>query len=187
MTTPTPETFDLNGWLSDSAPPQASATVYGRGDLAPRIQELGRTIDSLRGTEVTDGEPELRALESERDELLRIFGDARLVVHVQSISPRRLEELRAIADKEEPVVGERGTEKYMASMRANSRRLGLHIFSNAIVRIQAGLGEPQDVAFTPDDVAALEDRLGPGQWEAVNAAYEDVQQRQFTPDADFLR
>lgn len=187
MTTHTPETFDLNSWLSDSASPRSTATVYGRGDLAPRIQELGRTIDALRGSETTDADPELRALESERDELLRIFGDSRLIVHVQSVSPRRMEELRAIADKEEPVAGERGTEKYQASMRANSRRMGMHIFANAIVRIQAGLGEPQDVAFAPEDVAALEDRLGPGQWEAVNAAFEDVQQRRFTPDADFLR
>ena len=34
------EPFDLDAWLTDAAPPQRSVTVYGRGDLIAKLEDL---------------------------------------------------------------------------------------------------------------------------------------------------
>ena len=186
MTEQTPETFDINGWLDGSAQPRNSAIVYGRADVVAKIQDTKRRLDLLNSVEDTEVNPERAKLTRQLGALHETFAASRLIVHVQAIDAETLDQHRITADEEVPETGAPGSREFRTSRRKNSRRFMSLVFADAIVSVQAGDQEPQDVHLAPEDVLALEKKIGPGQWEAINQAYAVVQQNALNPDADFL-
>ena len=84
--TETPETFDLDAWLSGASRPQRSVRIYQRGDMLAELDELGREIELAEAADdaersLTDASP--AALRQKYAELSEQFAASCLDVRVQ--------------------------------------------------------------------------------------------------------
>ena len=100
MTTPDPETFSLEEWLSvgDAGRAQETVTVYNdlslfeeAKDLAARIREIGE-MEQEEDLALTE-KSTISKLEEEQEELTRRIKDSRAEITVTSLSDQEVEDL----------------------------------------------------------------------------------------------
>jgi hypothetical protein len=180
MTELTPATFDVEGWLTDAALPEESATVYKRPDVVSELSDLKRRISiesRANDVEQSAASKSSRALEKEYGTLLRTFSDSALTVYVRALSPDELKDLRAAHDER---------TKGMDSKAANAE-FGFDLLAAAITHVKPAGGERLPAQFTPAKVKAMEEAIGSTQMTSVLAARQQAQNALPTVDADFLR
>lgn len=78
--TPTVEDFDLDAWLNGARPSRRSITLYARGDLIGRLEELVTLIKQC------DGDEQRQELEDEAEKVQRTFLDSGQVFTVEGRS-----------------------------------------------------------------------------------------------------
>lgn len=140
------EGFDVDAWLDTAAPPTRSVTVYGRGDLVARLQDLTAQAAEAPGDRRLGGNPvaaEIADLEQQ------IEGSA-LVLHVRGLLER---EQRDAVDQatETSEAGEKNLDIYLADA----------------VMLSAVAVKP---ILTVEQAGRLRDRCGQAQWDAIFAA-----------------
>lgn len=148
---------DIDSWLAQAKPPRRSVTVYGRGDLYARIQDLRVQADRLDAAEIPGdtrpGKPgdDLRA---QADALAEQIESSRLVLHIRGAL---LEERLELVEKHE-------------NDSSDSPGAGLaytiELMSRCIV--QPGM--------TADQVRKLRRSIGEAQWHQVVDALENATQ-----------
>lgn len=137
-------TFDVDAWLDEAAPPTRSVTVYGRGDLVARLQDLAaqdhdpadrRLAGSPVSAEIADLQVQLDA--------------SALILHV-----------RGLLDHEQRTMLDQVTVEGDGQRTVDEQRYELLLLSTAAV-------EP---ALTLAQAERMRDRIGQAQWDAVFAA-----------------
>lgn len=180
----TPETFDIDGWLTGASLPQRSVTIYQRPDLVADLQDLARRVailESVQDAEATAaGSPEadeLKALQAEQLAKLLEFKAGKLTLWVRALDT---EELKAIEAATPRITKDDGTEEpdWAANGRAQIAR--------SIVAAAGPDDVKRDVTFTVDQLRVLEARIGQAQFAQITGAKNAAQLQVPTLDADFL-
>jgi hypothetical protein len=138
-------TFDVDAWLDEAAPPTRSVTVYGRGDLVARLQDLAAAApEALSDPRLAGSAPSAEA------EALRAKIEASaLTLHV-----------RGLLDREQQALLESVTTEVDAKRTVDESRYEVLLVAAAAV--YPWLSE--------DQVTRLRERIGQAQWDAVFAA-----------------
>lgn len=175
--------FALDAWLADAELPEESASVYKKASVIAELTELKRQIENARlgeDGERSSGESSpTAALEAEYERLLNVFADSQLTIYVRAITK---DEGNALRQKHEQMIDmKKWTPAY------SNARFGYDLLSAAIVAVKPAGGERVPAKFTPKQVKAMEDRIGPAQMPAILAARQKAQNAVPTVDADFLR
>ncbi|WP_275779710.1 hypothetical protein [Paenarthrobacter sp. Y-19] len=182
MTT-TPETFDVEAWLTDAALPEESAVVYKRADVISELTDLKRRIELARAEEA---EPDFertatqalpsQALADEYEALLKTFSDSALTVYVQALPQATIDAMRAKAAEDFADV---------ESTKANVE-FGYRLIAASIVAVKPANGERVPASFTPESLKALEEAVGVPQVQLITIARKKAQDLVPEVDADFL-
>lgn len=179
MTELKPATFDVEGWLTDAALPEESATVYKRPDVVAELTELKRRIEiesRAKEIEQTAGSKRAGMLEKEYEKLLHTFSDSALTVYVRALSPDEMKILRTAHEER---------TKGMDSNTANAE-YGFDLLAAAITAVKPAGGERVKARFTPAKVKAMEEAIGGTQMTTILAARQQAQNGLPVVDADFL-
>ena len=160
--TDTPETFDLDAWLSGASRPQRSVRIYQRGDMLAELDELGREIELAEAAgdaerSLTDASP--AALRQRYAELSEKFAASSMTVRVQSATIE--EELEIIGDRDR---------------RTNGPAINRDL-------VYAALIEPK---MTREQFDRFVDSIGAYQWGKVVNTYTVACGAKAEPSADFL-
>ena len=132
-TTVTPETFDLNAWISGVTPVQRTVTLYARGDLFADLSVLeSRYDEAKRATNVDD----MRAMKERMREVADQIRASALDVTVQGRS----------AD-------------WVQRFRKDMEERGLDSDQAALEQLAAQITAPE--GLTVDMLATLRDRIEP--------------------------
>lgn len=180
MTELNPATFDVEGWLTDAALPEESATIYKRPDVVAELSDLKRRISIEKradDAEQSAASQSGSALEREYETLLRTFSDSALTVYVRALTRDEMSELRAASEKR--------TEA-MEPKDAN-QEFGYALTAAAIVAVKPAGGKRAPVTFTAEKVKAMEKAIGSTQMQLILAAKQQAQNGLPNVDADFLR
>jgi len=177
-----PETFDVDAWLTDAALPEESADIYKRPDVIGKLTRLKARIEEERHAATIDPErtaadkAQAKALEGQYKALLHTFSESRMTVYVRALTPDELAALRTSHEKR--------TEGWDPT-KAN-RAFGYDILAAAITAVQPEGQDRQDVTFTVAKVKQLENKIGTTQLSVILAARQTAQNAVPAVDADFL-
>lgn len=174
-----PETFDIEAWLTDANLPEESVTVYKRADVISELSDVKRRIeveDHAAKGEQTAGNKVLRALEKRYAELLDTFNKSALTVYVRALTPDELRELR----EESKAASEGKTDSEQKT------DFGYRLIAKSVVGIQPLKGKRVPASFTLSTVLGLAKTIGTAQTQLIHAAYNQVQNGLPVVDADFL-
>lgn len=158
----TPDTFDLDAWISGASRPTRSVRIYQRGDMLAELDELARKIELAESA--PDEERSLSSdsparLRAKYAELSEKFASTALDVRVQGHD----------VDETREIMGER-FEKTQAE--AVNKDL-----------VHAGLVFPE---MTREQFATFLKKIGPAQWERLKSTYSSACRDLPKPSADFL-
>ncbi|UOD80354.1 hypothetical protein [Paenarthrobacter ureafaciens] len=180
--TATPETFDVEAWIKDANLPRESATVYKRADVISKLTALKHRIEIARaddnGERTSGGKSELQRLEEEYVNLLKVFSDSAITVHVRALSRQELRDLREAHTK--------AMEGKDLKPAEENELFGYDLLAAAIVAVEPAGKPEQPASLTTDQVRALEEAIGATQLTSILAARQTAQNALPTVDADFL-
>lgn len=179
--TNTPETFDIEAWLTDAHLPEESADVYKRADVISELSELRRRIELEDAAddpqERTIGQKSPTAdLEARYAELLQTFAASKLTVYVRALTGEELRTARAEHEKRTE-----GMEPKEANIE-----FGYDLLAAAIVGMKPAGGERKPVSMTSQAVKKLAAGIGEVQVSAILQARQQAQSGVPQVDADFL-
>ncbi|XAZ30673.1 hypothetical protein AAHB34_16130 [Paenarthrobacter ureafaciens] len=182
MTTAATETFDVEAWIKDANLPRESATVYKRADVVSKLTALKHRIEIARagdnGERTSGGKSELKRLEEEYVNLLKVFSDSAITVHVRALTRQELKDLREAHEK--------AIEAKEITKQESDEKFGYDLLAAAIVAVEPAGKPEQPASLTTDQVRALEEAIGATQLTAILAARQTAQNALPTVDADFL-
>ncbi len=105
-TTPTVEDFDVDAWLNGARPVRRSVTLYARGDLIGRLEELATLIEQC------DDDEQRQALEDEAEGVQQTFLASGQAFTVEARSSEWVNAFRDACQKQGLKLGDKsGTEK----------------------------------------------------------------------------
>ncbi|MDR4533210.1 hypothetical protein [Glutamicibacter sp. PS] len=179
---PDPAEFDFEAWIQDAKLPEASCTVYKRGDLVAQIDDLARQIkietDALRGEMVSGGSPALSSLIKEREKLLKAFAASEMTFYLRALPSAKLVEIARAHETPTDATKEVRMQK---QVELNRELLAASVIGLASPRLAR-----RDLDMTPALVAALEQKIGAAQLTQLMLTRQSVQNDAPRPDADFL-
>lgn len=185
------QTFDMDTWLLDAELPTQSADVFKAGQLPAEAGALRRAIEIERAQ--LDAEPtaadksKLVKLETRYAALLQEWVASKITVYVTGISKDALQALRDAHTEQ---------TKDMDNIEEVNRLFGFDLLAAAII----GIAEPgveyvnEDgtpalygkVTLRPNQVRAMQNKIGHAQMELILAARNTAQNGVPDVDADFL-
>ena len=175
-------TFDVEAWITDANLPRESATVYKRADVVSKLTALKHRIEIARaddnGERTSGAKTELQRLEEEYVNLLKVFSESAITVHVRALTRQELKDLREAHAK--------AVEAKEITEAESNEAFGYDLLATAIVAVEPAGKPEQPATFTPDQVRALEEAIGATQLTAILAARQVAQNSLPTVDADFL-
>ena len=96
LPTHTAPAFDVDEWIANAGRPQRTVTLYGRGDLIARLDEIDAEVKRIRRRQVAQldatldeapyGAEAIAALEEEWDALATTFSESALPVVVRGLT-----------------------------------------------------------------------------------------------------
>ena len=184
-----PETFDIDAWLTDAHLPEESVRIYKRADLLGRITALQEKIKheaEAEGADSLTGTIELQKAREEYDGLLETFGASALTVYVATVPSSKVREIRKVVDAEQDEKVEAGLGKSDAT-EWRAAELLYRIMAASILAVSGPDGERTPVEWDAEQVKALENHIGTGQFDALMEAKKRADSKVQEPDADFLR
>uniref|UniRef100_UPI003F4967C2 hypothetical protein n=1 Tax=Arthrobacter silvisoli TaxID=2291022 RepID=UPI003F4967C2 len=102
MTEQTPETIDLDAWLSDARLPEHEVRIYKRPDLmakADAVMHKARTLEAIPREERSgEDDAEIAGLIREYEGVLAEFAESGLMVRVRAMRESEIKALRARID-----------------------------------------------------------------------------------------
>lgn len=160
--TDTPETFDLDAWLSGASRPQRSVRIFQRGDMLAELDELGREIELAEAVgdaerSLTDASP--TTLRQKYAELSEEFAASCLDVRVQGHDQ----------DETKEIMGERFAQSDIPAVERD-------LIFDALVYPK----------MTREQYDRFVGAIGPAQFEAIKSAYTSACRALPKPSADFL-
>lgn len=147
--------FDIDAWLTEARPPQRAVTVYGRGDLVSRLQELTAQRKADQSEARLAGhplDPEISRVRAELDESRRVF-------HVRGLL---IEERNALVEKHTTKTTTDGEE----TEDFDGDAYETEAFSIALV-------SPK---LTVSQAKQMHAAIGEGQWAAISGAVQAASQ-----------
>jgi hypothetical protein len=161
MTEQTPQTFDLDAWLSGASRPARSVQIFQRGEMLADLDELGRKIERAEANDtgehsLADSPARLRAKYAD---MLEKFSETSLDVRVHGHDE----------DETREIMGER-FEK---------------LKQPEVIRdlIFDGLVSPK---MTREQYNTFVSKIGPAQFAEIAGAYNEACRALPKPSADFL-
>lgn len=159
--TETPETFDLDAWLSGLSRPQRSVRIFQRGDLLAELQELGREIELAEAA----GDAERSLNDASPAVLRQKYAD---LSEQFAASGRDFRFQGHDVDERKAIMGDR--------IEADRSEIGRDLLFDALV-------SPQ---MTRDQFNVLLKGIGPAQIDDLVGAYQLACSDIPEPSADFL-
>lgn len=173
--------FDVEGWIRDAHMPEESTGVYQRADVIGELSALRRQIEIEReataGDERAAGETsELSTLEDRYAALVDTFTGSQLTIYCKALSPDQKRDIRAASDA--------ATEGRDPAVQ--NADFGWRLLAATITAVRPFDAARVEVAWSPDQVRAMENAIGATQMKQVLAAHQNAQNRLPAVDADFL-
>lgn len=174
------EEFSFDDFFQDANLPTESVQVYKRPDVLAEASELKRRIEQeerVANVEKSAAEAsKLPGLLAEYERLLKVFSGSGLTVYVRAITDDERAELRVSHDLR---------TKGWDPKKANEH-FGYDLLSKAITHVKPAGGEKTPVAFTPEQITAMEKAIGNAQMQLILQARHTAQNALPNVDADFL-
>jgi hypothetical protein len=143
--------FDVDAWLTEARPPQRAVTVYGRGDLVSRLQELTEQRKATAGEARMGGhplDPDISRLRAEVEESRKVF-------HVRGLLNAERDDL--VEKHTTKKIGEGEDEEDFNAVEYEAEAFALAVLSPKL---------------NIDQVKQMHAAIGEGQWRAIGTAVE---------------
>lgn len=183
-----PKTFDIDAWLEDAHLPEDCQRVYKRGDLIAKLTALQEKLKDLAENDggTLAGSVEMQKTREEYERVEAEFTASALDIYVRAVPSSKVRELQKVygSHRGKPTGGHKDE---LQRMRENALiDLNYAIIAEAIVAVAPADGERSEVDWSIDQVKALENRIGSGQYLDITQTKNALEAGVKEPDADFL-
>lgn len=183
-----PKTFDIDAWLQDAHLPEESVRIFKRGDLIAQLTALQEKLKDLTESDGGSlaGSVQLGKAREEYEALEAEFKASALDVYVSAVPSSKVRKIQKEYGfpRKNPTGGHKDALEQAREFALIE--LNYAVMAESVVAISEPDGERVPVEWSIDQIKALEDRIGSGQYQAVVQAKYQAESRVKEPDADFL-